>query len=262
MSLGIPLSYITVQDGSTQTLPDASATGGSITSGLNSAAIMQACANLNAALAPYKSQLGPSATWLQIITAAIAGGANLEARGWADPGASSLGPQQYNSYCAVVTEVQVDVLTGEIQILRCDILFDCGISMNPAIDIGQVQGAFIQGLSLHTTEELLYDLSDTSGALITNGTWEYKPFCSQDIPIDFRVSLLKNAPNPLGILKSKAVGEPPLTLGCSVIFAIRHAITAALADQGNTNPYSFNSPATVENIQQTINPQLSQYTLS
>ena len=96
---------------------------------------------------------------------------------------------------------QIDVLTGDTQILRSDLLFDCGISLNPYIDIGQVEGAFIMGVGYYTLEEVTYDTS--SGQLLTAGTWEYKPPTVGEIPIQFNVSLLKNNPNPVGVLGSK-----------------------------------------------------------
>ena len=90
----------------------------------------------------------------------------------------------YNSYSAAVQEVELDVLTGEIQLIRTDILFDAGISLNPAIDIGQIEGGFVMGLGLCLTEEVLYD---ANGKLLTHNTWEYKPETALDIPLDLRV---------------------------------------------------------------------------
>lgn len=91
--------------------------------------------------------------------------------------------------------------------------------MNPAIDIGQIEGGFIQGLGMHLSEEVLYD---SNGRLLTDSTWEYKPFSALDIPISFNVTLLHDAPNPVGIQKSKAVGEPPLVLSCTGLYSIQH----------------------------------------
>jgi len=79
---------------------------------------------------------------------------------------------KYHSYSVVLTETLVDALTGEVQILRSDILFDAGLSPNPGIDVGQIEGAFVQGLGLYLTEEVVYE---KDGKLINNGTWEYKP---------------------------------------------------------------------------------------
>jgi xanthine dehydrogenase/oxidase len=98
------------------------------------------------------------------------------------------------------------------------------MSLNPLIDIGQVEGAFVQGLGYHLTEKLLYN---EEGQLISNGTWEYKVPSHRDIPIDLRVTLLKNSSNPMGVLNSKASGEPPLALSCAALFAAKHAIMEA-----------------------------------
>jgi len=255
MMLGIDLSQISILDSGTLTVPNAQATGGSVTSELCSQAVMSACQTINQRLAPYRTS---GATWQQAVSAAISAGVDLQAKGWVNPGNSDLGPQQYSSYGATCLESQIDVLTGEIQILRTDILFDCGVSMNPAIDIGQVEGAFVQGLGYYLTETIDYD---KDGVLTTNGTWEYKPPSAYDIPIDFRVALLKNSSNPFGVLNSKAVGEPPLCMSCSVVFAAQHAIYAARSDIGNTNSFTLDAPATVEQIQQNCLVDISQFSL-
>jgi xanthine dehydrogenase/oxidase len=260
MSLGVPLSCITVVDASTAVQPNASGTGGSVTNGLNSAAVLKACKHLKDRLAPIKSTLGPTATWQQIVAQAVTSNVDLHARGWEDAPSGPFGPQQYEVYGVAVTQVEVDLLTGMIQIPRVDILFDAGLSMNPAIDIGQVEGAFVQGLGFHTTEETQYK---SDGTLISDGTWEYKVFSSKDIPIDYRITLLKNQPNPYGIMRAKAAGEPPLSLGCSVLHAIRHAIAAGQQQVHNSPGYfPLNSPATPENIEQTFLPQVADLLLN
>lgn len=222
-------------------------------------AVLSACEQMNTKLAPFRK---PNQTWQQLIGAAAAAGVDLTARGWAHPGASPTGPEQYQSYGVCIAETQVDVLTGEVQIPRVDILFDLGVSMNPFIDIGQVEGAFMQGLGLHMFEQVLYDTDTNVGALLSNGTWEYKPPSHKDIPIDLRVSLLKNAPNPYGVLRSKAIGEPPLSLGCTVFFSARQAIAAALAAAGNTSYFALDSPGTCETLQLAAAPVASQFVLS
>ena len=108
--------------------------------------------------------------------------------------------------------------------LRSDILLDCGVSLNPDIDLGQAQGGFIMGLGYMLTEEFEKDV--TSGKNMANGTWEYKPPLTSDIPSEFNVALLKDCPNPSGFMASKASGEPPLLMSVGIVSAIRRAIEA------------------------------------
>ena len=113
------------------------------------------------------------------------------------------------------------MLTGEYHIRRADLVYDSGISLNPATDIGQVEGAYVQGMGWLTMEEVLYT---KEGRLLTHGPSTYKIPAVGDVPVDFRVSLLERAPQPGVIHGSKAVGEPPFMLAISVLTALRHAI--------------------------------------
>ena len=132
-------------------------------------------------------------------------------------------------------------------------------SLNPEIDIGQAEGAFMMGIGFWLFEKAKYD-PDT-GKLLTNGTWEYKLPLARDIPIDFRITLLKNSPNPIGVLGSKCVGEPPLCLSPSVAFAVKHAIEAARVEIGQDQFFQFDSPSTVEMIQQMCLVDYNQFKL-
>jgi xanthine dehydrogenase large subunit len=151
-------------------------------------------------------------------------------------------PFQYFAYGAAVSEVVVDTLTGEWKLLRADCLYDAGKSLNPAIDIGQVEGAFIQGMGWLTTEELWWN---PGGKLMTHAPSTYKIPAVSDCPGDFRVRLFKNSNVADSIHRSKAVGEPPLLLPFSVFFAIRDAISAVGGHK--VNP-PLNAPATSEEI--------------
>jgi xanthine dehydrogenase large subunit len=151
-------------------------------------------------------------------------------------------PSLYYAYGAAVSEVILDTLTGEWKLVRADLLHDAGHSINPAIDIGQVEGAFIQGMGWLTTEELWWN---KDGKLMTSAPSTYKIPAVNDCPADFRVRLFKNANHEDTILRSKAVGEPPLLLSFSVFFAIRDAV-ASVADY-RLNPL-LNAPATAEEI--------------
>ncbi len=154
-------------------------------------------------------------------------------------------PFFYFAYGAAVSEVIVDTLTGEYRVLRVDILHDCGDSLNPAIDRGQVEGAFVQGVGWLTSEELWWN---TDGQLQTHAPSTYKiPACS-DIAPDFRVELVHNNSNrEATIYRSKAVGEPPFMLALSVFFAIRDAI----ASPDNPLP-DLKAPATPEAVLRAI----------
>ncbi|EFE94579.1 xanthine dehydrogenase molybdopterin binding subunit [Serratia odorifera] len=152
-------------------------------------------------------------------------------------------PFYYFAYGAACAEVLIDTLTGEYRLLRADILHDVGDSLNPAIDIGQVEGGFVQGMGWLTSEELVWD---EQGSLLTNGPASYKIPAIGDVPADLRVRLLENRQNPQDtVFHSKAVGEPPFMLGISVWCAIKDAV-ASLADY-RVQPL-IDAPATPERV--------------
>ncbi|MBD3738455.1 MAG: xanthine dehydrogenase molybdopterin binding subunit [Pseudomonas balearica] len=152
-------------------------------------------------------------------------------------------PFYYFAYGAACSEVIVDTLTGEYKMLRSDILHDVGASLNPAIDIGQVEGGFVQGLGWLTMEELVWN---DKGKLMTSGPASYKVPAVADMPLDLRVKLVENRKNPEDtVFHSKAVGEPPFMLGISVWCAIKDAV-ASLADY-KAQP-QIDAPATPERV--------------
>lgn len=152
-------------------------------------------------------------------------------------------PFFYYAYGAAASEVIIDTLTGEHRVLRVDILHDCGKSLNPAIDMGQIEGGFIQGMGWLTSEELWWN---EKGQLKTHAPSTYKiPVCS-DLPVDFRVKMLQSARNEeRTVHRSKAVGEPPLMLALSVFHAIKDAV-ASVADY-RMSP-RLDAPATPEAV--------------
>lgn len=152
-------------------------------------------------------------------------------------------PFFYYAYGAAVSEVVIDTLTGENRLLRVDILHDCGKSINPAIDRGQIEGGFIQGAGWLTTEELWWN---ETGELKTHAPSTYKiPLCS-DVPADFRVSILESKANLEDtIYRSKAVGEPPLMLALSVFLALRDAVASV---DGYRRLPLLHAPATPEAV--------------
>ncbi|MCW9082947.1 MAG: xanthine dehydrogenase molybdopterin binding subunit, partial [Colwellia sp.] len=152
-------------------------------------------------------------------------------------------PFFYFATGASVSEVIIDTLTGEYKTLRTDILQDVGHSINPAIDIGQIEGAFIQGMGWLTTEELVWN---EQGHLLSNNPATYKIPAINDTPEDFRVALLPDAPNrEHTIYNSKAVGEPPFMLGMSVWSALKDAISS-LTDYKHSPV--LDTPATPERV--------------
>ncbi|WP_298831789.1 xanthine dehydrogenase molybdopterin binding subunit [uncultured Piscinibacter sp.] len=156
-------------------------------------------------------------------------------------------PFYYFAYGAAVSEVVVDTLTGEWKLLRADVLHDVGRSLNPAIDIGQVEGAFIQGMGWLTMEELVWHAQ--TGKLLTHAPSTYKIPTANDCPADFRVRLFENANAEDSIHRSKAVGEPPLLLPFSVFYAIRDAVSAV---GGHRVDPPLSAPATGESILRAI----------
>jgi xanthine dehydrogenase large subunit len=152
-------------------------------------------------------------------------------------------PFYYYTYGAAVAEVVIDTLTGESRVLRADMLQDVGSSLNPAIDLGQIEGAFVQGQGWLTSEELVWD---AKGRLMTHGPSTYKIPGSRDVPPVFKVHILEDAPNRVPtVFRSKAIGEPPLMLAISVWLAIRDAVSR-IADHRHF--VKLDAPATPEAI--------------
>ncbi|MBT26243.1 MAG: xanthine dehydrogenase molybdopterin binding subunit, partial [Rhodobacteraceae bacterium] len=144
------------------------------------------------------------------------------------------------AYGAAVTEVVLDTLTGESRILRADVLHDAGASLNPALDIGQIEGGYVQGAGWLTTEELIWD---ERGRLRTHAPSTYKIPAFSDQPEVFNVALWEGQNREETIYRSKAVGEPPFMLGISAWLALSDAVSAC----GPGYP-ALNAPATAEHL--------------
>jgi xanthine dehydrogenase large subunit len=264
--LQVDIASIRINASDTSKVPNASATAASSGTDINGKAAQAAAAKIRARLTEFAARHfavpeaeiefrngavkvgSATATFAELVELAWFNRVSLSATGFYktpkinyDRSTFSGRPFFYYAYGAAVTEVVVDTLTGEHRILRVDILHDCGESLNPAVDLGQVEGGFVQGAGWLTTEELWWN---DKGDLKTHAPSTYKiPACS-DMPIDFRVQLLQNATNREDtIYRSKAVGEPPLMLGISVFYAIRDAI----ATEGESAP-ELQAPATPESV--------------
>jgi len=152
-------------------------------------------------------------------------------------------PYFYFTWGAAVSEAIIDIDTGESRILRADIIQDCGSSLNPLIDRGQIEGGFIQGIGWLTCEELYFN---PEGKLLTLGPSTYKIPGSRDVPPEFNIKLLENTPNEeKTIFRSKAVGEPPLLLSISHFLALKNAVSMA---SETSNADLLNAPATPSKI--------------
>ena len=245
--LKIPLERIHIQETATDKVPNATTTAASVSSDLYGGAVIKACDELLKRLAPYR-EMFPEDGWDKWIFKAYFDRVSLSATGYfATP---DIGPEvnklyNYFSHGSAVSEVEIDCLTGDHQVLRTDIVMDVGSSLNPAIDIGQIEGAFMQGYGLYTLEELIYS---SDGTLYSRGPGMYKLPGFADIPAEFNVSLLTGAPNPRAVYSSKAVGEPPLFLASSVFFAIKEAIGAARKEENLDPDFYLQSPATSSRI--------------
>ena len=262
---GVGMDVIRITATDTAKVPNTSATAASSGSDLNGMAVKAACSKLKKRLTRYVSQHwgvkparivfenGMVRTRRRKMTFAEAARLAYEARislsatgfyrtpslSW-DRMAGRGRPFFYFAYGAAITEVVIDTLTGENRILRSDILHDAGASLNPALDIGQVEGAFVQGAGWLTTEELVWD--DT-GRLTTHAPSTYKiPACS-DRPDIFNVALWPGENRENTIYRSKAVGEPPFMLGISAFLALSDAVASC----GRAYP-ALDAPATPERI--------------
>jgi len=263
LGLGLEdVSLIKIGEVTSRISTRASGTGGSTTSESVCASTKLACEQLSQRMQPVRAKLPADAKWEDVVTGCFEAGVDLKVcetfRGKKEPGLpgkqNTNGPLAYMAYGVAVAEVRVDMLSGECQILRVDIVEDCGTSLNVAVDCGQIQGAYVMGLGYMLTEEFEWDkdgsITGEMGANVTNGTWHYKPPGSHDIPIEFNVSLLPRSSNTLGVLSSKAVGEPPLTLASGIASAVRHAISTFRKDSGLPDEYiPLTAPVTPERIQ-------------
>ncbi len=265
---GIDMDRIKITAADTSKVPNASATAASAGSDLNGMAARDACRAIRERLVTFAAErygvapdriefrdgrvrIGEEETgFTELVQLAYYARIPLSATGYYrtpkihyDRKTLSGRPFYYYACGAAVSEVAIDILTGESRVLRVDILHDCGRSLNPAIDLGQIEGGFIQGMGWLTTEELWWD---ESGALRTHAPSTYKiPVCS-DLPVDFRVTMLDSVGNrEETIHRSKAVGEPPLMLALSVFHAIRDAVAAAGDYRGSPR---LAAPATPEAV--------------
>ncbi|PYH34622.1 putative xanthine dehydrogenase HxA [Aspergillus neoniger CBS 115656] len=253
-ALGVPHSNVFISETATNTVANTSSTAASASSDLNGYAIYNACEQLNERLQPYREKM-PGAPMKDLAHAAYFDRVNLSAQGYyRTPDIGYVWGENkgqmffYFTQGVTAAEVQIDTLTGDWTPLRADIKMDVGRTINPSIDYGQIEGAFIQGQGLFTTEESLWHRA--SGQIFTKGPGNYKIPGFRDIPQIFNVSLLKDVEweNLRTIQRSRGVGEPPLFMGSAVFFAIRDALKAARQQWNVHEVLRLESPATPERI--------------
>ena len=264
--LGIGIDRVRTTAADTSKVPNASATAASSGSDMNGKAAQKAAAKIRKRLTAFAAKHYSVSEaeidfrgdrvyvaerildFKELVQAAWAERISLSATGFYrtpkinyDRATFSGRPFYYFAYGAAVTEVVVDTLTGENRVLRVDILHDCGDSLNPAMDRGQVEGGYVQGVGWLTSEQLWWN---DKGELGTHSPSTYKiPVCS-DLAPDFRVDLVADIANrEKTIYRSKAVGEPPLMLALSAFLAIRDALAGDAGDAPN-----LEAPATPENV--------------
>jgi len=264
--LGVTTDRIRITAADTSKVPNASATAASSGADMNGKAAQKAACKIRARLSAFAAgHYGVSEADIDFVDNEVRVGArrvpfaDLVRLAWAerislsatgyyrtpkinyDRATFSGRPFFYYAYGAAVTEVIVDTLTGEYRILRADILHDCGDSLNPGVDLGQVEGGYVQGVGWLTSEELWWD---AAGVLGTHAPSTYKiPTCS-DLAPDFRVKLTENMANrEKTIFRSKAVGEPPLMLALSAFLALRDAVAG-----NDLRMPNLDAPATPEAI--------------
>lgn len=217
-------------------------TYGSGTSETVSACVSKACQTIASRLDKYKSH----GSWKDIVAAAAADGVSLSATEQRMPFISE---GSYKITVASCISAEIDVLTGETHLLTCDVVQDAGKAMNPAIDVGQVEGCIVQALGFCLTEEL--SRSQKDGRLVNCGTWDYKIPSGLDIPIKMNVTFLPSDNKARGnVFGSKMTGEPAFLVGGAAFYAVKDAIYAARADAGESEWFEMDMPASVDRVQQ------------
>jgi len=257
-SLGIPINKIYISETSTDKIPNAAPTAASVGSDVYGMAVLKACEELNARLEPFKAK-DPNSdfatwvkhAWLDRVSLSAQGFYKMPITGW-DFKTGTGQIYHYFTTGVAASQVVVDTLTGDHRVLSTEIVMDVGKSINPTIDVGQIEGAFVQGHGWLTMEELIWGDSDHTwikpGHMLTAGPGNYKIPSIDDIPREFNVTLMEASDNSPAVHSSRGVGEPPLLLSASVVFAIRDAIHAQRSVEGKTDYAEMHLPLTAERI--------------
>uniref|UniRef100_A0A1B0CV50 Putative xanthine dehydrogenase n=1 Tax=Lutzomyia longipalpis TaxID=7200 RepID=A0A1B0CV50_LUTLO len=254
-TLGVPLKKIKITPANNVIAANSMTTSGGLATDSIGYAVKKCCETLKERLEPFRVA-NPTGTWEDIVQAAF--NANIELISTFQFKIGIM--PRYTIYGCACAEIEIDVLTGNFQLQRVDIVEDTGESISPRIDVGQVEGAFIIGLGYWLHEKLIYNR--VNGELLTNRSWNYKPPGPKDIPVDFRVTLLQTNTNPTGVVGSKTCSEPAVSMGVVVVSALRKALESARKDAGASDIFlKLNSGTTVENILELAGTKNEQFTL-
>ncbi|KAI1884898.1 hypothetical protein AGOR_G00214620 [Albula goreensis] len=249
--LKVPMALIHIKETCTGNVPNAAPSAASFGTDAVGMAVKDACEKLMKRLEPVMKEY-PKYSWPQWIVEAYCQRISLSATGFFMGPYTSVDWEKsegmayyYFTFGACCSEVEIDCLTGDHKNIRTDVVMDVGRSLNPAIDIGQIEGGLVQGIGLYTIEELQFS---PEGVLLTRGPTQYKVPMMCDIPTELNVHLLANAQNQHAIYSSKGIGEPPVFFGATTFFAIKEAIAAARRESGLSGSFPLTSPATAERI--------------
>uniref|UniRef100_A0A8D3DZK7 Aldehyde oxidase 5 n=1 Tax=Scophthalmus maximus TaxID=52904 RepID=A0A8D3DZK7_SCOMX len=259
--LNVPMASIFIKETCTGNVPNAAPSAASFGTDSVGMAVKDACEKLMRRLKPLMEK-NPRNTWKQWVNDAFFQKISLSATGFfmgpptnVDWEKGEGAAYYYFTYGACCSEVEIDCLTGDHKNIRTDIVMDVGKSINPALDIGQVEGGFVQGVGLYTIEELQFS---PAGVLLTRGPSQYKVPALCDVPAQLNVHLLADSENPCAIYMSKGVGEPPVFFGATLFFAIKAAIAEARRERGLGEPFPLSSPATAEKIRMACQDQFTE----
>ncbi|PRP86577.1 xanthine dehydrogenase-like [Planoprotostelium fungivorum] len=270
--LGVHISHVRIKEMATDKIPNASPSAASMSTDIYGGAALDAARQLAERLRPYREK-DSGATLGQLAVKAYFDRVSLSAQGFFksehegyDIMTNKGKVWRYFTLGTACTEVEIDTLTGDHKVRRVDLVLDVGDPINPTIDIGQVEGAFMQGAGLVSIEELAWGDNQhpwikQGGKLQTAGPGTYKIPSADDIPTEWNISLMPDTTDPkletVAVQSSKAVGEPPLLLGMSVYFAIKEAVKAARREEGQEEYFQLNSPLTSERIRMACVDDLS-----
>ncbi|XP_034833025.2 xanthine dehydrogenase/oxidase-like [Maniola hyperantus] len=252
--LKIPVEKIQIKPNDNVIAPNGGASGGSITTQHVAIGIRKCCIELLSRLEPIRNQM-VNPTWAELAKKAFESQVDLQVHGYT----TTSDAQEYTVGGVALAEVEIDVLTGEWQIIQVDLIQDVGQSFNPELDVGQIEGAFMMGVGYWTCENLMYE--PKTGELLTDRTLEYWVPQARDIPQNFRIYFKKRGYSNDAIFGAKGTGEPATCLSVVIALAMRAAIASARLDSGlpTTQWFHIDGPYSVDKICTSTETRLEEF---